>query len=56
MIQSLITALEARVAALKVEATALIAKGEVDAAKLKTAFAEELAALVAELQKVLGDF
>jgi len=53
--QAFITALENRVKALETEAAELLAEGETEAANLKNAFAAELKALVAELQKVLGE-
>jgi hypothetical protein len=54
VLKDLITVLETRVKALEADAAHLLVEGEVEAANLKTAFATELAALAAELQKILG--
>jgi hypothetical protein len=53
-VEAFIQALESRVAAIGKEAEALLKAGEARAAELKTAFAAELGALLAELKRVVS--
>ena len=52
--EAFIKALEARIAAAGLEIEKLLKAGETRAAEIKTAVVAELKALLAELQKVLG--
>jgi hypothetical protein len=55
MLGPLITALENRAKALEAEAVKLAQEGEAEAAALKTALANELRNIVAEIESVLAD-